>query len=315
MRGWAALAAWLACACAGMPVTRVLDGPPGVDGTLELADGQIAVSPAGGPLGVFLSLFPESFHPYVHGGVVAVERDGAVVYHAMGVPRPHLEGPPTDATGGGVFRTPLADYVAMQGTVHLFQPPPGVDGERVAAFARARYRAGTPFDPYFDSTDRARLYCTEFVAAALEAGGGGPYPVSPNRRNRSLAVVREWLKVDARGAIQADTLVAGARPLATLSARDSAPQARLRRAWTAELHRRFGADQRIGYLFEWTGIRLRFRPDVLAFRERALALADAAPPPDQAAADAAVRALADDLFGPLPEAPRVAAAGPRCPSC
>lgn len=307
--GALALALGLALAgCAAGPAPRVLqvDGPPEGGGGaqpygLPLRSGQVAVSLAGGPLSIFFSLYPETFAPYVHAGVVAVEDGRPYVYEMMGRMKPVFNRPPPEATTGRVRRTPLARFVQAQRYVEVYDPPPGVDRARVAAFARAQYLRRTPFDAYFVSDDRSRLYCTELVAAALEAGGGGPYPVTPNRDNPSLRVVRGWLGIAAEGSIQAATLVAGSRRVATLSATGSLTDARVRAEVAREIHRRFTADQKLGNVFAWTGTGLRFREPILAFRHRARHLFDGvARTPEPSEAAAAVRDLAREMFGPIP---------------
>ena len=292
-------------ACATAPQVRVLEHPAGPAASPPAyASGQVVVSRSGGALSVFFSLFPEHYHPYIHTGVIAVEDGVPHVYHTMGVIRPSFRRPPTAVTRGRVRRTPLDDYVRAQRYVEVYDPPAFVDRERVVTFARDHFRKGTPFDPYFNTRDRTRLYCTEFVALALEAGGGGPYPITPNRDRPSLAVVTRWLGIDAAGSIQGDTLVHGHRHVATLSSRDTLAQARLRSAAYGEIHRRFTPDQRLGHVFSWNGAGLSFRPGIAAFLDQAVHLADGAPvAPTPSQARDAVSTLARELLGPTPTPP------------
>lgn len=305
----------LLAACAGAPPFRVVEGgpegPPGADAGpygLPLRSGQVVVGPPGGPASVMLSLFPETYSPYLHAGVLAVEDGRPFVYHMTGPIKAYLVGPP-DADHGGVKRVPLAAYVERRSYVEVHDPPPGVDGAKVAAYARARYADGTPFDPHFDSSDRSRLYCTEFVAAALEAGGGGPFPVEPHRDYPTLRPIEAWLGVTARGSIQAADLVAGGRHVITFVADGNLARARLDAAAVGELHRRFTPDQRLGNLFAWTGTGLQFRAPIVVFRQRARTLFDGTKhTPDADEARAAVQALAAELFGPMPGDGALAAA-------
>jgi len=298
---------WLLCAtallsgCAQYPV-RVLENfsePKAAHSFNGVAidSGDIVISQPYGPLSLFFALYPREFQPYMHAGVLVIEDDRAYVYHAMGVIKPAFGGPPTRSVGGGIFRTPLDEFIYAQRYVEIFQPDPAIERARVVAFARAQYRNGTPFDPYFDSEDRRRLYCTEFVAAALEAGGAEPFPVRPNRVNPSLQMIKEWLGVRANGSIQASDLIIGYRHTATFSAEDSLTRTRLRIAAYREIYRRFTPDQKLGNVFQWDGTRLEFRDSVHEFLAAALVLSDDAANPSPDEIDAAVAALARKMFG------------------
>ena len=132
-----------------------------------------------------------------------------------------------------------------------------------------------------------------------------PVPYTPHRANRSMRVVLDWLRIRSPGAIQADTLVRGANLVARLSVERTATEIRAMAAAKRELHRRFTCNQRVGNVFRRTFDGIDFRPGVRVFLDRAVALFhDRTVAPGPAAADAAVRRLADELFGPLPEGGR-----------
>lgn len=86
-------------------------------------------------------------------------------------------GRPTDAIRGAIERVALGDFLRKNEFVAFYDPPSQVDRARMIAFAGQHHRARTPFDTYFDASDRSRLYCTEFVAAALWHSGAGPVPL------------------------------------------------------------------------------------------------------------------------------------------
>jgi hypothetical protein len=142
-----------------------------------------------------------------------------------------------------------------------------VDKEAVAAFARARHEDRTEFDPYFDWRDHTRLYCTEFAALALHAGGRQlPTPVRV-RDNASLRVALDWLKVRAPAIVTAGSLTDGAERVALISRRLTAREVEAYFAAKRELHRRFTDDQKIGNIWSWSWRGLQLRPQVEAFLE------------------------------------------------
>ena len=277
-------------------VSDAAERPAGFLG-LPLASGQIVVSESGGALSLFVTLAAEEFSPFVHAGVLALEGGEPWVYEAVGTLWPSFGQPPTAAIGGAVRRVSLASLIQRQQFVAIFDPAEGVDAARVAAWARAQYEAGTRFDPYFDPEDD-RFYCTEFVAAALAAGGAPPVATTRLRRNPSLEVVLAWLRVRAREIVLAKDLVADARPVATLSLHRTPAQAALYFALKRELHARFTDDQKLGNVFLWDGLSAALRDGVEHYLKRGLGLFEGPEPPDEATARAAASALARQMFGP-----------------
>ena len=282
---------------------------------LALRSGQILVTDSGGPSALFFSLFSGRFAPFVHAGILSIEDGDAYVYETYGVFRPGLGGRPTDRVVGKVERTPLDDYVRKGRYVEVYAPPEGVDRGRVIAFARERFLEGTPFDPYFRVDDEQAYYCTEFVAAALHAGGAAMPPLLPFPANPSLTRVRSWLGIDGPGTIHAQQLIHPDRLVGALSRLES-PQAfvvyvELKR----ELHRRFTPDQRLGNLFEWDGAALRFREPVADFLVAGFRLYEGARElPGPAEIRARVRRLADTMLGPLPGEARRSSGPPTAPA-
>jgi hypothetical protein len=248
--------------------------PPAAGDTVDfhgipVGTGQIVLSEQGKAQSLFLGLMVERPGRFVHAGIVVVENGRPMLYEAQGRINVHFSGPPTDAVHGGIRRLSLDEFVRRQRFVAIFDPPPDVDRAQVAAFAQQARAEGRDFDPYFDLQDATRLYCTEFVARALEAGGAAPRRTTPRNANPSLGIVADWLKFRAPAIIPAAALVADARRVALLSARDTPAQVEAYFAMTTEIHRRFTADQRIGNVLTLSRLGgLGLRPEVQAFLAR-----------------------------------------------
>lgn len=297
--------------CAGMDLTlrpsshatwqvEPVEGELMVHG-LPVRSGQIVVSELTSPRSLFITLFLAEPSRFIHAGVVAVEDGQAWVYEALGDLGPTLGRPPTAAIGGGVRRVPLADYLAEQHVVALHDPPPGTDPARMVAWARAAYTAGLPFDPYFDMDDPNRVYCTEFVARVLVAGGAPvPATIAVNT-NPSLGVISDWLGIHAAAVIPAHALVAGSRQVALLSREYTPAQIEAYFAFKAELHRRFTPEQKVGNVFSFSIFRgLGLRPDVRDFMGTVRTAAAGWDDLSAAEIDRRVRALAVEKLGPMP---------------
>lgn len=253
---------------------------------LPLQSGQLVVSDSGDPDSLLMSMLGEQYTPYGHAGILSIEKGAAYVYEGYALLWPFLNGPPTDAMRGRIRRVTLEQYIDRQRVTAIFDPPAGVDQGAVAAFARARHEDHTEFDPYFDWRDHTRLYCTEFAALALHAGGQPlPNPVRV-RDNPSLWIALDWLKVRAPEIVTAGSLTAGAERVALISRRLSAREVEAYFAAKHELHRRFTTDQKLGNVWVWSWRGLRLRPQVAAFLEASSLW------PHQTAAD-----LADDWLG------------------
>lgn len=274
---------------------------------LPLESGQLVVSEAPSALNLIIALLPQQYRPYVHAGILSFEAGEPYVYEAIGawgIPR---GGRPTDAIRGAIERVALGDFLRKNDFVAFYDPPPRVDRARMAAFARRHHQARTPFDAYFDADDRSRLYCTEFVAAALEHSGAGPVPLSRMRANRSLRVFLGWLGINAERHYQAADLLVGASPVGALSLRYTLTQARVHFAVRREIHRRFTQDQRLGHVVQRNRLGIEERAQLRRFEVAAQRLFAAPDPvPAQADADQAVQRLADRMFGTL--------AGPKSPA-
>jgi hypothetical protein len=265
---------------------------------LPLHSGQLVLSESGGPVSLLFSLFVDQFSPYVHAGILVMEDGKPIIYEARGHYRLEPGTVPTDAIEGTIRRRHLASLVRRQNYVSIYDPPPGTDVAAMVKFAQQQYADHLPFDPYFDTEDRSQVYCTEFLAMALEAGGVTPPAPVPLRVNPSLATVWHWLKLRSNAVYIAQTMTSPERHVATLSRRLTATQIRLYQAGKRELYRRFSADQKLGNLFTWTGHTLKYRPEIRSFLTRVIHLGADQDNLSEARAQAMVTALARRMFGP-----------------
>ncbi len=267
---------------------------------LALSSGQIIVTDSGGPTAVFFSLFSKDFSPFVHAGIIVLEEGKPFVYETYGVVGITLGGRPTDFISGQVSRTPLGTFVQRGKYVEVYDPPAPADPEKIAAYAVAQYEKGTPFDPYFRFNEHQALYCTEFVALAIEAAGGEPVELDPFTDNPSLHIVRHWLGIDDTGTVQARRFIHKERLVGSLSIVSSQARFPLYIELKREIHRRFTPDQKLGNIFAWKQENLEFRQPIIDFMTRGLYLYandDDIPGLDQLALD--VRKLADEMFGAI----------------
>lgn len=238
---------------------------------LLLHSGQLIVGDAGAADTLLLSMLSENFSPFVHAGVLAIEHGRPYVYDSYVTVSRFVQGPPKRGPEGGIRRATLDEYLAGQRIVAIYDPPPGVDSSAVARFARARYDDNTPFDVYFDWEDHSRLYCTEFAALALQAGGARLPVLDRIRANRSLGVVLDWLKIDARDIVTTAGLIEGGRRAALISRDYSVEQIDAYFAAKLELHARFTAEQKLGNVWRWTWRGLELQPAVAAFLSASVA--------------------------------------------
>ncbi len=264
-----------------------------------LSSGQIVVSESGGPFSFLFSLFPTRFSPFVHTGILVIEDGIPYVYEARGRIKLRPGTVPTDTIKGHIKRRKLDWFLRLQNYTSIYNPPEGTVPEKITNFVREQYAAKRPFDPYFNADDRELVYCTEFVALALEAGGALPVPLTPIRTNASLAVVLKWLKISASGFILADSMIGPERHVATFSRRLTPKKLRLYQAAKRELHARFTNDQRLGNVFLWTDNRLKFRREVKFFFKRVARLYPDENDISMEAANSAVHTLANLMFGPV----------------
>jgi hypothetical protein len=232
---------------------------------LPIAAGQIIVNEKFSSTSLALALLVERYEPYTHAGLVVFDDGSPYVYEAWAIYKPRLSGRPTRNAGGGIRRVSLASFLRRGGTIAIHEPPAGVDRDAVVAYARARRAERTGFDEFFDARDPGKMYCTEFVARALEAGGAPPFDGIAVNANPSVRVMLDWFEVRAPRLLMVGELLRDTRRIVLLDRRRGLAQIDIEFARRRELHRRFTSDQKLGNVFRWTGFGLAFRPSVAAY--------------------------------------------------
>lgn len=294
------------CASAEAPPVRVLEARidkqhlPTYLG-LPLATGQVILSEAPGAYSFWFSLVPERYYDFTHAGLIVMENGEPFVYDVSGHFAIGIYDRPTDGIVGELRRVPLLDYCRPNLYAEIFDPPEGVDRAKVAAYIREKREHGILFDAYFRWDEHERLFCTEFVALALAAGGAKLPAAVPVRKNPSLAVVIEYLAVQRDFVVPAGLFADPARYVGALGGFGSRTAAYCYFEAKREIHRRFTADQKLGNVFVWNGADdLRLRDEIDGFLRRAVRLFDGVQrvAPSQAAISTAVRELAEETFGP-----------------
>ncbi|MEM8984787.1 MAG: YiiX/YebB-like N1pC/P60 family cysteine hydrolase [Pseudomonadota bacterium] len=276
--------------------TAVTRGPAAatVD-ALALRSGDVIVSEVDSAVSFLMALMADRYAPFVHAGIVVIDDGEPYVYDAFATVWPAFGKAPTQAMSGKIRRIPLARYLERPVVTAIARVPEPARAAAVTAYARRAYRAGLPFDRYFDLATADAVYCTEFVAAALtDAGVALPMPAGRSK-NRSLGVAFDWLGINTQGFWLAGDLIESLQPIALLSETLTERQIEIRFALKAELHRRFTDDQALGNVFTWTAVGPRIRPHIVALYDAALALADSD------AAATALAALVAERLGPGPE--------------
>ena len=268
---------------------------------IPVRTGQIVASEQGSPQSIFLSLLVADNYPFVHTGILAVEDGVPMLYEANGKIQPALGGgPPTRHIGGGLRRVTLESFLTRQRFVAIYDPPAGADRQRIGRFARESLAAGLPFDSYFDREDPSKVYCSEFTALALAAGGVSARRPSLVNPNESVGIVLDWLEITTPDIIPAGAIIADGSRVALFSRLHTPAQIAAYFDVKAELHRRFTPDQKLGNILRFSTLGgLKFQPEVQSFMR---AVNDAAAGWDQlspTAMEQRVRALAAERLGPF----------------
>ena len=237
---------------------------------LPLETGYLIVSESNLESDYLFTLAPEIFTPYTHIGIISVEKTGAYVlevkaYYSMGFGNK----PPTDTLKGSVSKTPLAQYIANYEIVSVFAPPPSLNKSALMTYARQQLANRTPYDAYFDADNSVTLYCSEYVANALQSAGYRGN-VAPRRtiRNQSVLNVLTWMKVKANFFITTKDLLLGHTWVGTRSQKHSRSDILINRAVKYDFYRRFTQDQKVGNILSWSLLGLKFMPEAKAFMEK-----------------------------------------------
>ena len=304
------LAGLLGCSSPAERKINVVNPHPSIHETggasylgVPLSSGQIVLSDRASALSLLMTVGLAQYRPYTHAGILVVEEGVPYVYEQEGVLQPHLGGSPTEAIHGGVRRRSFENVIQQERVVAVYEPPPGTHPGRMVTFSWKSFLSDLDFDSYFDYDDHSRLYCTEFVAVAVQQAGGRPPDPIPLRGNPSLDVALRWLKIRAPHILAAGSFAVPERHVATFSRIWSEAEVAAYFAARREIHRRFTADQRLGHLFRWENNRLKLRPEVIEFQKQALALASNVALADHPeTVDTDIRNLADLFFTRRPQA-------------
>lgn len=273
---------------------------------MPLRDGQIVLTESPDATSLVFAMIPKRFHDFTHAGILAMEDGEPVVYEVSGeVITFPVHSRLLDNVAGEVHRRPLLQYVAANLYAEVLEVPEGVDGAKVAAWARDAYRRKVPFDAYFRWDDHEKLFCTELVELAMQAGGAKPQPFVPINDNPSLGVAIRWIGVPPDTALPAGLYYDPARYVGAFGQFGTRTAAFAYFEAKRELHRRFQRNQRLGFLFTLSGTgKVGIRPDVTRFMFDAAHLFDGQPTPPEPGdprITTEVRRFADATFGPAPE--------------
>jgi hypothetical protein len=277
-----------------------LDPTRSVPGRLPFETGQILLSEAPGPHGILFTLAPNRFFRFTHSAMIVVDSQGEpYVYDMSAEFKPSLASTPPDSLHGGVRKTSLPDYVGFHLYVEVFDPPTGVDRDKMAKKVLEIEQAGVEFDAHWDFENHEKLFCSEFIVDVLEAGGAPRPPLVGLTENQSLRRVLRWFGVTSveslpAAALPREKLVAAFSRWPTRAAATSYLEAK------RELYRRFTPDQSIGDLLEHDGLDVKLRPPIQEFLDRAPALyVTATAEPPEGEIQARVQRLADEVLGPF----------------
>ena len=310
----------VACSTSTTGRLNVLDARAGVQGAptylgLPLRTGQLVLTEAPGAYSFAFELIPAKFYPFTHIAMIAIEDGQPWVYDISGEYKTTgLHSKLLANVHGGMRRTAFYEYVAPNLYAEVYDPPPGVDGEKMAQFARQKFAEGVEFDAFFDNDDHSKLFCTELVNLAITYAGGKPAVFVPIRDNDSLRLALRWLDVPQRMALPAGQFADPSRYVASLGQFASRTQAYSYFAAKDEISRRFTKNQRLGFIFEMhSSGDISTRPWVDGFMDRATHLFDedqAPPEPGDPRIAMGVRKLADEMLGPMIEPPSPPPAAP-----
>ncbi|MEX1166084.1 MAG: hypothetical protein WEK74_04320 [Hydrogenophaga sp.] len=284
-------------------------GPWSPPAESSLKSGQLLVWGKRDAGALFVGLFAQEFRPWSHIGIVSVEADGVYVFETNSAFLSSSDAPPTESATGGMRHLRFKEHVSADYVFGVFDPPPAVNKTKMVDFARRQFERGARFDAFFDSQDHEKLYCSELIALALEAGGATPTRLTPVRQNRSYDVLRRWLNIHSAGFYLPADFTAPERQVALWS-RDLSP-AQIEALFSAqrELALRFGPDTPLGQLMQWnafttsmlTALSLREAPQRFIDTAVAAWAHDTSPSPDRQAIRRQVQQLAIGYFlQPLP---------------
>lgn len=274
---------------------------------LAIKSGQFVLTESPDSTSFVFPLIVKKFYPFTHVAIISVEDGQPFVYDVTGSVKTFpVRSRLMDNVTGKMYRRPLFEYVAPNLYAEIYDPPPGADGEKIAAYARQKYKEGVEFDSYFDSHEHSKLFCSELAALAIEHAGGPPTPVEPSNPNPSIVEGMKWLGVPPGEALPVYRFASPDRYVGSLGQFTSRTQAWSYFEGKREVHRRFSADQRMGFIFSLDDYgRIGVREEISHFVASCAHMYDGVPnppPPGDPRIERDCRKIADETFGPLPEA-------------
>jgi hypothetical protein len=298
-----------ACGTMSLPPVRVLGtktdpARPATYNGMAIKSGQLILTESPDATSFVFVLIPKKFYPFTHVAIISVEDGEPWVYDVSGgVKTLPIKSRMLDNVKGTIYRRRLFEYVAPNLYGEIYDPPPGADGEKIAAYTRQKFKEGVEFDAFFNFDDHSKLFCSELASMAVEAAGGPVIRPEESNPNPSIVAGMKWLGVPPGQALAAGVFADPSRYIGALGQFPTRTAAWSYFEAKHELHRRFTMDQRLGYLVTLDGNgRIDVRPEISGFAARAGHLFDNDPNPPEPGdprIQAAVRKLADATFGPF----------------
>lgn len=300
------------CRSTSLPPMRILGAKTDAEHKptflgLPLKSGQLLLTESPDATSYVFVLIPKKFYPFTHVAIVSIEDGEPWVYDVTGEVKTFpLKKRLMDNVTGKMYRRRLYEYVAPNLYAEVYDPPEGADGEKVAAYARQKFKEGVEFDSNFDYREHQKLFCSELVSLAIEGAGGPRIEPEPSNPNPSVVEGMKWLGVPPGEALAAGRFVDPKRYVGALGQFPTRTSAWLYFEAKREIHRRFTVDQRMGFVLTLGGNgQVDVRPEITNFTIKASHLFDDMETPPEAGdprLTEAVRKLAADMFGPF-EAP------------
>lgn len=309
------LAALALAACSGSREvgTVVLDAhvdathPPTYNG-LALHSGQLVLTESADSTSFVFPLIVKNFYPFTHIAILSVEDGEPYVYDVTGSVKTFpIHKKLMDNVSGKMYRRRLFEYVAPNLYAEIYEPPAPADGEKIAAYARKKFKEGVEFDAYFDTHDHSKLFCSELAAMAVKDSGGPDITVEASNPNPSIVAGMTWLGVPPGEALPVYKFADPSRYVGSLGQFSSRTQAWSYFEGKHEIHRRFAADQRMGYVFTLDKYgQIGVRPEISNFVAKCAHMYDGNPNPPlpgDPRIEQDCRKIADDTFGPFDDTP------------
>ncbi len=273
---------------------------------LALKSGQMVLTESSDSTSFVFPLIVKKFYPFTHVAILSIEDGQPYVYDVTGSVKTFpIKSKLMDNVTGKMYRRPLFEYVAPNLYAEIYDPPPGADPAKIVAYVQQKYKEGVEFDAYFDSHDHSKVFCTELAAMAVEAAGGPPTPVEASNPNPSVIEGMKWLGVPPGEALPVYRFASPDRYVGSLGQFSSRSQAWSYFEGKREVHRRFTADQRMGFVFSLDDYgRIGVRPEISNFVARCAHMYDGNPNPPlpgDPRMERDCRKIADEVFGPLDE--------------